>query len=102
GSFPVRLPIATTEPPVHMTLYAAHVEATANGTPDVDAGTGVKLINGMLNGGLKTTEIHDRLVPAIAAMLNNIVVNHGTGYMMVLSFFDSNKDGMISTSEVDN
>jgi hypothetical protein len=92
GAFPIRLPISPDQPPVPMTLYAAHARFEAQTRAAGDAGTELVLRNGMLNGGLQSTEIHQKLIPAIAQLLNSIIVMNPTGTQArtILALFNEN------------
>lgn len=102
GSFPIHFPLQGIAP-LAMTVYGAHVSfvttaRTSNGM------TTLSLSSGVLNGGLSNQQVQDRLVPAVAMMLQQIVDAgpNTMNAMTVLMQFDKNKDGKVSADEVRN
>ena len=96
------------QPPVPLTVYAAHAQFLAQPAGKSDAGAAFTLGPGntfpaMLNGGLSQTQIHDRLIPAIAVLLNSIVRKDpmSANAMTVLRNFDKDNNGIISNDEVE-
>jgi hypothetical protein len=89
GAFPIEFPLSDATPPVRMTLYAAHVQATVRAANRGDAGTRTTLIEGVFNGGLSAQDIHSQLIPAIAAMLQAIIdknANPDTTAQLLMTF----------------
>ncbi len=106
GSFPLHFPL-TGVPPVPLTLYAAHVQF---GTESISGDGGpprFRLVDGdtpaMLNGGISETQIHARLVPAVAQMIQSIIDTDpkSANAMSLLKNFDKNTDGKVSPDEVE-
>ena len=107
GAFPMHFPLEG-QPPVPLTVYAAHAQFHVDPAGKTDAGPAFTLGPGasypaMLNGGLSQTQIHDRLIPAIANLLNSIVRKDpmGANAMTVLRNFDKDGNQMISNDEVE-
>lgn len=57
--------------------------------------------NGRLGGGVTVDEFRSKLLPAIADGLNQIVKTNNTAATPLLKAFDSNKDGMITSQELE-
>lgn len=87
--------------PVPLTLHAArfHFRAVAR-----QNGKGFDLVEGVLNGGIAQKEIHERLAPAVAAMIQKIIDADpkSTNAQSLLANFDKNKDGKVTTDEIEN
>lgn len=95
GNIVVPLPIVPGKPPIPVTLYWARIEG--------DIGPN-GITNGRLTGALPKAEIEKTLMPALAETLTWLIGEKSTpAYAKtVLSAFDTDKDGMISGSELQN
>jgi len=78
---------------IEVDLIAVHLEAdfSANGCVD-----------GKLGGGVTVEEFRNRLLPAIADGLNQIIKANNTAATPLLQAFDSDKDGAITAQELEN
>jgi len=59
-------------------------------------------VNGKLGGGVTVEEFRNRLLPAIADGLNQIIKANNTAATPLLQAFDSDKDGAITAQELEN
>ena len=58
--------------------------------------------NGKLGGGVTVDEFRSKLLPAIAEGLNEITKLNNTGANTLLQTFDSDKNGTITTQELES
>lgn len=58
-------------------------------------------VDGKLGGGVTVEEFRSRLLPAIAAGLNQIIKENNTAATPLLRAFDSDKDGSITAQELE-
>lgn len=58
-------------------------------------------VNGKLGGGVTVEEFRNRLLPAIADGLNQIIKENNTAATPLLRAFDSDKDGAITAQELE-
>lgn len=77
---------------VEVDLIGVHLEA------DFSA---AGCVNGKLGGGVTVEEFRSRLLPALADGLNQIITTNNTVATPLLQAFDSNKDGIISSEELE-
>jgi len=78
---------------IDVDLIGVHLEAdfSANGCVD-----------GKLGGGVTVEEFRNRLLPALAEGLNQIIKANNTAATPLLQAFDSDKDGAITAQELEN
>jgi hypothetical protein len=58
-------------------------------------------IDGKMGGGITVEEFRDRLLPAIADGLNQVITADNSAATPILQAFDSNKDGIITVEELE-
>jgi hypothetical protein len=106
GTITLALSVLSGTPPVSVKLISGRIQAQCTSTG---------CTHGKIGGAVLVSDLHDKILPAIAMALNTKVHNDGcgptpppptctSGDQTLLSFFDTNpKDGTISVSEfVDN
>lgn len=100
ASINIHLPLEGVEP-VALTLHAARVHFRSSATMNPK---GFRLVEGVMNGGISQKEIHERLAPAVAAMIQKLIDADpkGQNAQALLQNFDKNKDGKVSTDEIEN
>ena len=80
-SLSVQFPLVTGEAPLSLTIHGAHVQFTK-------AGTG--LMNGQVNGGIKSEDVQGSIIPTVAALLTNRLKNNTGGQNSTIqSLFDT-------------
>ena len=102
AALPLHFPLPG-QPPVPLTIYGVHIEGTISTRMTGGFNLGAPRTGSwaMLSGGISATQIHERLIPAVAKLLQSYVDMGGQQGMSVASFFDTNKDGEITAEEVE-
>ncbi|MBE0671046.1 MAG: hypothetical protein IH588_10690, partial [Anaerolineales bacterium] len=86
---------------VRMLLLGQQVEVDLIGVrleADVSA---AGCVNGKLGGGITVEEFRNRLLPAIADGLNQVIAANNSAATPILQAFDSNKDKVITVEELE-
>jgi hypothetical protein len=78
---------------VEVDLIGVHLEADVNQNG---------CVNGKLGGGVTDEEFQDKLLPAIAIGLNQLIKDNNSAAPTLLQAFDSDKDETITTQELEN
>jgi hypothetical protein len=86
---------------IRMLLLGQQVEVDLIGVrleADVSA---AGCVNGKLGGGITVEEFRNRLLPAIADGLNQVIAANSSAATPILQAFDSNKDNVITVDELE-
>lgn len=105
GSVPIHFPLASV-PPVPLTLYAAHVQFTTEPrTPSgFNLGDALDPTQAQLHGGIADKDVHDKLIPAVAAEMQAYVEAYEAAkgeFPPSLSFIDVDGDGAITADDLE-
>jgi hypothetical protein len=61
-SMSVQFPLVTGEPPLSLTIHGAHIQFTKTATG---------IMNGQINGGIKSEDVQGSIIPTVAALLTH-------------------------------
>lgn len=103
AAMPLRFPLPGQDP-VPLTIWGVHVEGPvamrqAGGFNLGAPGSGRW---GVVAGAISATEIRERLIPAVARLLQTYLELGGSTGIAISNFFDTNRDGTISPKELED